>query len=299
MNAAARVRRFYYGQYSRLPFAPANSLVIRPYAGLSNRLLALASAMGLAEDLNMRGGVRMVWVQDYGLNAPFDALFEITDARLAPAPKALTRLAKLRNAINKNYRPRGWDLYKHNFWTTLSLALYPDRHVRSYSDKSAKTWFASARAYIASNYRFYETRFHNLSFLRPIPSIQAKIDACKKRLDFENLVGAHVRRGDHISQHLNPDEKFFTRMQRAVDENPAVQFYLASDDQVIKDKLKAKFGERVVARDAHLARDDAEGMQEAVVDLYLLAEAKSVIGSAGSSFSDLARAIGEDKRAES
>ena len=112
--------------------------------------------------------------------------------------------------------------------------------------------------------------------------------------DTSSIIGVHIRRMDHsYAIDANPIGNFIVKMQKAIDTNPNVKFYVASDDADVIRTLKEKFAERIIINEgAVLTRQSKEGIENAVIDLLALSKSSHIIGSKGSTFSDVASFIG-------
>lgn len=256
---------------------PANSITLRTLEGLCNRLAALSSALALG--YYSKKQVRFIWISNIELNAHFNSLFEIVNDNL-----------QLISSVNIRGRLLGYLARKIKF--LFAKILFDRIYIDVKKTQDFEELLSHSRVYIESWMRFYSTKLDNLSYLRPIKSIQVKIDIAKNELNLNQLIGIHIRRGDSkLSHQHSPTETFVQQMQREVDQDDAVRFFVTSDSEWEKQNLKQIFGERIVTYDSHLSRANVAGMQDAVVELYLLAESKKIIGSLGSSFSSQAAMI--------
>jgi hypothetical protein len=110
------------------------------------------------------------------------------------------------------------------------------------------------------------------------------------------LVGVHIRRGDNeASIQVSPLDLFIARMQREVDEDPKVRFFLATDDAATEQTVVARFPGRVTVRGKDLSRVRTGGVQDALVDLLVLSGCPLILGSYWSSFSQTAAELGGGK----
>lgn len=109
-----------------------------------------------------------------------------------------------------------------------------------------------------------------------------------------NVIGVHVRRGDHkYAIANNPLDMFVGKMQKRIDANPEVKFYLASDGTDVIEYMQKHFPGRVIINEgAELSRKSKSGMENAIIDLLALSKTGGIIGSFGSTFSDMASYIG-------
>ena len=88
-------------------------------------------------------------------------------------------------------------------------------------------------------------------------------------------------------------------LRRVLAREPDVRFYLATDDPETERHFRRTFGDRidVLAKSVHgtAARGSAQGMQDAVVDLYRLARTRAILGNDHSTFSLVASLLGPDR----
>ena len=82
-------------------------------------------------------------------------------------------------------------------------------------------------------------------------------------------------------------------MDFALDRNPSVKFFVATDDDATKKELVKRYGNAIYTRNNVSERNSRNGVVDAVVDLFLLAGCKKgIFGSYWSSFSEVAANIG-------
>jgi hypothetical protein len=109
----------------------------------------------------------------------------------------------------------------------------------------------------------------------------------------DSTIGVHIRRTDNLrSIRYSPIEAFISEMENLVNSNAEVNFYVASDDMEVKEKLKEKFGEKIILPQGELSRNTKEGIRQAVVELYALSRTSKILGSYYSSYSSAAAEIG-------
>ena len=103
----------------------------------------------------------------------------------------------------------------------------------------------------------------------------------------------HIRRTDNEkSWHVSPLSAFVREMQAALAEDPEVTFYLATDDEGVREHLCVLFPGRILTQAGASTRSTREGMEAAVVDLFVLSKTCRLIGSYWSSFTDTAAELG-------
>lgn len=129
--------------------------------------------------------------------------------------------------------------------------------------------------------------FHNtdperwLKWLRRIKPLKpvAPLDA----------VGVHIRRTDNRkSIQESPTKAFFKAM-----DSTDTMFFVATDDLVERSALVHRYPGRLLPRATlQLDRDTLAGVQGALQDFLSLAACRQILGSVGSSFSEMAAAYG-------
>ena len=133
----------------------------------------------------------------------------------------------------------------------------------------------------------------DLSWLKPIPQINAQIIGLKKRFT-PDTVGIHIRGTDkrRLFGFVPPIEKMIARMRAEVELNPDVKFFVASDGDKAKEAVITLFEDRLITSPERAQRYTSAGQEDAVVDLFGLAATSRIIGFGNSSFATAAALIG-------
>ena len=152
--------------------------------------------------------------------------------------------------------------------------------------KHNKIWTISAFL------EFYRPRTPDYSWLRPKQAILEEIK--HNLISIGNApIGLHVRRTDNkMAIKRSPLYLFIDKVEKILSENSQQRFFLATDDNGVKDEMMSRFPEHIFSRYKLAKREDPNGLKDAVIDLFLLASCKSLYGSSWSSFSDVAADIG-------
>jgi hypothetical protein len=144
------------------------------------------------------------------------------------------------------------------------------------------------------------------SLLKPVKSIQDKITQISSRFD-SNTVGVHVRRGDAWNSKtkdkfkVSDDDSFFNLMDKEINQNPEVVFFLATDSKETSEKFLNKYADRMIRDEEKIyfnsvcQHQPKYNQDYAVVDLFLLSKTNKIIGSNWSSFSHLSSKISNIK----
>lgn len=144
--------------------------------------------------------------------------------------------------------------------------------------------------YITSYNRFcpHEIKESVSRYFIPIPELQKKISQITDTYQ-GNVIGVHIRRTDNVKAiRNNPLEQFFSSMDREIEKNSQVRFYLATDSDDVKTRAKERYKDRIITLELSLSRENKTGMQDAVVDLYCLAATSKIIGCTHSTYSLMA-----------
>jgi hypothetical protein len=264
------------------------TLTVYSVSGLANRLRVLVSGLVLAEVSGRT--FRMLWPRTSTCAAAFRELFvnewPVTDVdrperswrahRLPPWPRARPPVALA--------DPR------------------PDIFV------GANNWLVDANA--ASTQPRLRARCVELfSQLELVPALRERVSEFRAHHFRPTMVGVHLRRGDFLR--YRPDvvgntSAALAALDRLLVAAPEAGIILCTDDgaadpgtgevsrEGVRELVQAHFGGRVVSTSPRsLDRRTPEGVQDALVDLWLLRATQMLVGTRGSSFSALA-AFGRD-----
>jgi len=260
--------------------------VLVPVGGLANRMRAIASAILLSQRFHRT--LKVIWFKDQALNATFSSMFESI---------SLPNI-EIRDAVFSDFilydRPRRRNFFIPRIAQKLIFrkTIYEETSRQRILDNASYPELAETGSiYIASFVKLTNEDF-DYSIFKPVSEIQTEINTIVSTLgDF--CVGIHIRRGDNIfSISESPLELFFDRMDNELEANPTVIFYMATDSNEVKEQSKQRYGDRIILLDREADRLSMEGMQDAVLELYLLAATKKIIGSYHSTFALLASEIG-------
>ena len=105
---------------------------------------------------------------------------------------------------------------------------------------------------------------------------------------YEELVGVHIRRTDHIIATKNSSlVSFINNMQKILTENPQTYFFLSTDDLNVEKEIKQIFKEKVITQKSkYWGRDTKKGMESAIIDGLCLSRCQYILGSYTSVFSE-------------
>ena len=237
-------------------------IILKPKAGLCNRMRAVSSVEFLANKYNKK--VLVLWNMDSGLNCRFDTLFE-----------------KIPNVYVFNYR------LKFDFISRFVQLVVKNKFINARIRQKAEIEEAVKSkkiVYISTFSNVYEENCFKKLII--VPEIQSKIDSVLSKVQTD-LVGIHIRRTDHVRAIENsPTELFVKEISKEIEELPDTRFFLATDSFEEEKHLKEIFGDRIITNPSReLSRNSSQGIVDALVDLGCLNKCRKIIGSSWSSFS--------------
>lgn len=253
-------------------------IIVQPIGGLCNRLRSIDSAVELAEKTGKR--VHVIWVCNSEINCKFSDLFDI--------PEQINTLTEIKIGLRilRVSLEQLADIYFSNF---------NNCDLKYLADLSENTGLfdrisAADKVYIRTSQPFYPPA---APFKRFVPS-----RGLQKEIDFyrgENMVGVHMRRTDNVKSTMHgPLQKFIERMHEEIDKDQRVRFFVATDDPQEENNLRRIFKDKIIThKKRSLDRNDPLAIQDAVIDLYCLANCRALIGSYWSSFTDAAWQINQ------
>lgn len=249
-----------------------------PCGGMCNRLMTMASAAQIATEKNINVTIR--WNNNNDLSADFSQLFEPVGLKNVKVVENYNLLYKCPTRYN-HYLPR-----------ILQILLFNKRRFYhpQWGDYSILDTMKPKKLLIESFYSIGDIKNLNELFV-PQKEIRDKIDKVTK--DFNNVIGLHIRRTDHIhAVNRSTDELFIEIMNKEIEQDNSVKFYVATDDVKVVEKLREVFGDRIIHPELVLSRTSVEGMKDAVLDLFCLSRTKKIYGSCKSSYSFVAAKLG-------
>lgn len=233
-------------------------------AGLANRIRALVSGICMAEDLGTT--IVIYW---YPFNRACACRIEsIFDMRTFPS-----------------------------FVSFSDQPLNAARECLSTADmiKFAELYGKKGSIQIKSYGRFHTTDsdrwLKHLRSMKPSTEIVFELESRVSDIDFSKVLGVHIRRGDNEKAiHQSPFQGFKKYL-----ESTEEQFLLVTDDSAIKNMMTSLFSGRCFTAAKLLSRESEEGMKEAAIDFFALARCPTILGSACSSYSEIAALYGNSK----
>lgn len=246
-------------------------IIIQPSGGLCNRMRVINSGWRLARERQEK--LKIIWNCNAELNCPFESLFQpvkefpIISIHSVADPRKLFYQKTSRNYLTNEeiLANRGDD-----------GCLRPD------FVKSLK-----GNTYIFTWEWFYPSEDYHLFV--PTDALQKRINEMTAGFG-ASCVGVHIRRTDNQPAiGKSSTDAFVASMKKELESDPDTMFYLATDDMTEEARLRQAFPGKILSNQNRcLQRDSAEGMHDALLDLYCLASTRKIIGSYFSSFTDIA-----------
>jgi len=256
-------------------------LLFVPNGGLGNRMRAIASAYWLMKTAGV--SVRVVWIKDWTLGAPFASLFQPFSERGFEVSDASTAEKLIYD------HPR-----KHNLWLPrLPQALMFGQRIDDYQVTPLKqhsfdfaAWAKGRRSYMSCYQEFGEQNgdYYRRLF-RPTERVGQMLSEITAQFA-PSTIGFHIRRTDHVEATANsPLSLFIDKAAETLADNPDTKIFLATDDMDTRRQLSAQFGSAIIfPPSTATSRDSVEGMQAALAEMLALAQTQTIYGCSGSTF---------------
>lgn len=263
-------------------------ILLVPSGGLGNRMRVLACAVTMMETLP--GRLDVVWFRHSGLNAAFASLFEPVDN-----DRLRLREGNLLDALLLE-RPR-----RNNLWVPrlFQRCLFRARLYEQYVTPlfrqgfDFRAWAARGNVYMATYTRFFPYQAATLQRLFvPVARLRERIDRCCAGFS-AHTVGVHVRRTDHADAIAESSlELFYDRLDAEIACRADTRIYLATDSEQVKRDMKAHYGGRLMCSGRKADRGSLAGIEDGVVEMFVLSRTHKIYGSYLSSFSEIASELG-------
>jgi hypothetical protein len=251
------------------PPNPRAPILFEACAGLGNRIRAFASAMAAASDLSRN----LIFTWSAKPNEFFGRFQDIFATEFLP-PWVIENPG-LTIQFTKDIQK---EVLSQADWDALVAARQPTQEI-----------------VIKSHGQFYSR--NQAKFLQMLRSLRPNVNLYKLLfgaigpVNLKDFVGVHIRRTDNQkSIQSSPTPAFVVAMQAYP---PTQKFYVATDDAFEREFLVHTFGpERIKFAAENLERNSHFGAMDSNVDFLALSMCREILGSVGSSFSEMAAAYG-------
>lgn len=235
------------------------------WGGLANRIQNVESCLSLS--LATSRALKVHWPLDWALGALFESLFQIPEGAEVLSTADFVELDRETREFDANFELDGNYFSDREYITEkeLEAVLAPFDRVK------ISAW---QRLHCGMQRR------RRLALNRQIQSMLSTYSHLAK-----GRIGIHVRRTDHSGAiSLSPDESFFVFL-----DDQQGDFFLCTDDEEVEYSFRKRYGDRIISYEKRSRERDAEiGIQDALIDLCLLAECRFIVGSSASTFSSCA-----------
>lgn len=247
--------------------------------GLANRMRVIAS---IAHFRDEGVDLKVLWLKNTALNCDFEQIFKpikgfsiiniIQEPRMIHS-KQCNPCKRIAAKIYNKFK--GYDYVFTKGKTDISKQLKPifEKH------KSV---------YVAMCFCLTEKEDYSIF----VPS--DKVADIISKINYQNYIGIHIRRGDHIwATEKSPINLFTDYIDKHINEN---QFYIATDSPDLKYMLSLHYGiKNILIHDFCLDRNSTQGIIDAYAEMIILSQANIIIGSRFSSFDEVAAKMGNIK----
>ena len=140
-----------------------------------------------------------------------------------------------------------------------------------------------------------------LKKIKPIKEIEKRVSEFEKRNNIKNCIGIHIRQGDYLAGKdrigfVSEESLFINRIKKLIEINPNERFFLCTDSEKTQEKFKELFGEKIIVfPKTNFDRLGVIFTQEGLIDLLLLSKTKRILGTYGSTFTEMAWWLGKCK----
>ena len=235
-------------------------LVAWPRHGLGDRLKLVASAWAAADELQRVFVLR--WLPPMGCDASWDELFKPTTGWII-----------------------GSDCYEgkdHNELLKEGLLLrLRNQEVENIPETDHK-WIEVCAGYFCGRWNNKECIHPYLvKLVNPLDIIQEKINHVLDKFS-EHTIGVHVRQVFGGDPH-----KVFDIVNRYIDEYKDGRIFFCTDTPKYNKVFSDKYKDKIIMFEQSNKNRGVEGMREALIDFSLLSRCNKIVGTKGSSFSEM------------
>lgn len=260
--------------------------------GLANRMRVIGKLRIVANAAHVP--MEVIWVANGDAGAKWCEIFE--------QPKDFTVKDVPEPYKHEYYSAKWYKNIRHYLWAWIHRYTWLPYNIVEKLDEDTSEeglqrlfdqWIAQLQSgkilYISTGDNFGED--YDISIFRPIASLQKEIDAFLP--SNKEVYGIHIRRTDNSwAIEASPLELFENKVSSILKAEPNALFYLASDDADTIAHFQERFGDAILSRPKTFGRTSVQGIQDAIIEMWLLSKTKKIFGSFYSSYSGMAAKIG-------
>lgn len=262
-------------------------LYIVPDGGIGNRLRAIASGIYLAHATQSEPTI--VWHKDLLCNAGLEDIIDVNrlPARITTPTETVYRcvfeVARKRNLlIPALVAPLRFSRRYYDETNLISLCDDCEKLQNEINQTNGDVLLFSGQEFFDFPRDFFRSIFH------VTPAVAQRAS--------EILQGRYpkfaiqIRRTDHRMAIENSPEALFIDRIKEYDDSSS--FFLATDDNMVKERFRTLFGERAIMNATEARRDTPEGIVDAMAEIRIMAQTERIFASLGSSFPEIASWMG-------
>lgn len=270
----------------------SGKLIVQPMGGLANRMRVIGKLRMVANEAHVP--MEVLWVSNKDVGAEWREIFE------QPMDFVIREIS---GPYRHEYYSAKW--YKnihHYLWAWLHRYTWLPYNIVEKLDEDTSEdglqklfnqWIAQLQSgkilYISTGDNFGED--YDISIFKPIATLQKETDAFLP--SDKEVYGIHIRRTDNAWAIENsPLELFENKVASILKAEPEALFYLASDDADTIAHFQKRFGDAILSRPKTYGRTTVRGIQDAIIEMWLLSKTRKIFGSFYSSYSGMAAKIG-------
>ncbi len=270
-----------------------STITLIPNGGIGNRIRVISSGLNYAKKRNSK--LNILWKLDEGLNCNFEDLFlsnpniQITNQKYRIWDKIIKRVNLFINfkSLITFFKRKDLFFSEKKLYSMLNKG-YKIDDLENYFN----TLQNSKNVTIECCWQFYP-KIENINvYLQPKKSIQDSITEFSKKFN-PNTIGVHIRRTDNVkSIQFSSIDLFIQKMDSYIELEPNIMFFLSTDETSLQIELEKKYQARLIYFSELKSRNSKNGLEQALVDMYLLSKTNKILGSYWSTFSLVASEIG-------
>lgn len=247
-------------------------LIVKPIGGLCNRMRVIKSLVAL----NKNGGSKIIviWEKNKDLFASYSILLQDI-----PNIKIITTTPFQTKLILFFYKK----ICRYNYINKQHIL----KHFKRTNDIN-DIFFLNKNVIIETDIDFFMPEF-NLDFFNLKPYLKNKLDNFISQNDISESIGIHIRRTDNtVAIENSPLLLFFHAIEDELSKNKDIKIFLASDDDKVIRDFQLKYPNKIITFASNKTRTEQRGIEDAVLELFILSKTKKIYGTYWSSFSEMA-----------
>lgn len=268
-------------------------ITLIPSGEIGRRIRVIASMIQIA--LEYERPLEIIWFTSDGLPCSSDRLFTLV-------PQLAQHGITIRQATWVDYI-LNMPPTKDNFFISLPFVL--SRFDRIFSKNKLKSMLTERKNDLKEllnkkNERMLICASQEIkSYYNMYSTLEATVEVnnvLRSRISGwgNNVVGIHINRyGGAASFHESPTELFIKRMQKMVEEDNTVQFFITTTSKDEKERLSTLFSTRIFIPYSTPDSQTLRGAIQGLGELLALSYTRLILTTPGSSFSDVAAELGQ------